>query len=222
MFESLGSTVLGERYLLVGVDLPGTGRSLPLNEPLTLHKAAALVAGVAQQEESSVIVGHSVGSIVASLAASAPGSQIRSVLSIEGNLTLADAYFSGSAAKYSSAALFREAFLARLDDMATDNPTISRYRHQVALADPQSIWELGTDTHRWSQVYHPGEVLTSSATDIHYLYNRANTPADSLEWLADQTIPQHELDGASHWKAVDQPDLMAHHLLAALGDPIAA
>ena len=220
MFEALEPTPLGDRYSLVAVDLPGTGQSPPLDESLTLANAAALVADVAEREAASVIVGHSVGSIVASLAAKRPGSPIQTVLSIEGNLTLADAYFSGSAADYSSASSFREAFLARLDEMAVGNPTLGRYRDQVALADPQSIWELGCDTHRWSVEHHPGEVLASSAPDVHYLLNPDNSPTDSLDWLADGGIQQHRLDGASHWKAVDQPGGMARRLLAALGDPV--
>ena len=96
------------------------------------------------------------------------------------------------------------------------NPTITRYRDQVALADPQSIWELGCDTNRWSHAHHPGEVLKSSAPNVQFLHNPENMPADSLVWLSNQTFRQHELEVASHWTAVDHPDLMARHLLAAL------
>ena len=184
MFEALGRTVLGDHHAILGVDLPGTGFSSPLEERLTLPVAADLVADVVRQEEAEIIAGHSVGSAVASLAAQLPSSSIRTVLSIEGNLTPADAYFSGSAAGYESPSLFHAAFLARLDEMARDSPTIQRYREQVAAADPRSIWELGCDVAEWSRSQQPGDVLARSAERVRYLFNPDNTPAESLDPLA--------------------------------------
>ncbi len=216
MFEALGETVLGDRYAILAVDLPGTGLSSPRAERLTLFVAADLVADVVRQEAARVIAGHSVGSIVASLAAQVPGSSIHTVLSIEGNLTPADAYFSGSAAEYESAAEFHAAFLARLDEMSAGKPTIQRYREQVAAADPCSIWELGCDVAEWSRAQQPGDVLVSSAERVRYLYNPDNTPPESLDWLHDNEIVSIRIDGASHWGAVDQPDLMAQKLLEAI------
>ena len=216
MFEALGETVLGDHYAILGVDLPGTGLSSPREERLTLRVAADLVADVVREEEAAIVAGHSVGSIVASLAAQVPGSSIRTVLSIEGNLTSADAYFSGSAAKYESAAVFHAAFGARLDEMTADSPTIRRYREQVAAADPRSIWELGCDVAEWSRTEQPGDVLVRSAERVRYLFNPDNTPAESLDWLHDNELVSIRLDGASHWMAVDQPDLMAEKLLEAI------
>jgi pimeloyl-ACP methyl ester carboxylesterase len=216
MFEALDGTELGRRHALVGVDLPGTGGSRPLDRPLTLQVAAEHVAEVVSAEDARVIVGHSVGSIVASLAAYLPDSPIRTVLSLEGNLTAADAYFSGSAAGYDDAATFRAGLLARLGELAVDDPTISRYRDQVASADPQSIWELGCDTAEWSATRQPGEVLARSAETVRYLHNPSNTPEQSLRWLAENELTTIQLDGASHWAPVDQPDLTAQKLLDAL------
>ncbi len=218
MFEALGVTVLGDEYAILGVDLPGTGLSSPREERLTLPVAADLVADVVRQEKATIIAAHSVGSIVASLAAQVSGSSIDTVLAIEGNLTPADAYFSGSAAEYESADVFHAAFLARLDGMTAANPAIERYREQVAAADPRSIWELGCDVADWSQSQQPGDVLVRSAERVRYLYNPNNTPAESRAWLRDNEIMSIRLDGASHWAAVDQPELLAHKLLEAIAD----
>ena len=216
MFEPLGPTALGRRFSLVGVDLPGTGQSPPMEGALALQAAAQVVADVVTAERASILVGHSVGSIVASLAALRPASPVDTVVSIEGNLTAADAYFSGSAAGYGNASAFHLAFLERLDRMANGDPTLRRYRDQVAAADPQSIWELGCDTYAWSRTNHPGEVLLAAAENVRYLYNPANMPPESVEWLHVQPVNTVRLDGASHWKMVDQTDLMASKLLEAL------
>ncbi|MEM9041041.1 MAG: alpha/beta hydrolase, partial [Actinomycetota bacterium] len=195
MFESLDRTALGQRYSLIAVDLPGTGRSAALDRRLTVSAAADAVREVAVRAGAKTIVGHSVGSIVASLVAPQTNS-IDTVISIEGNLTLDDAYFSGSAAEYESASTFRVRFLERLGAMAVDNPTLERYRDQIAIADAQSIWELGSDTDAWSRRNHPGEVLARSASRVSYLYNPENTPAASRRWLDESDRATLRLENA--------------------------
>ncbi len=216
MFELLGSTELGRRFALHAVDLPGTGSSTTLDQPLTLDRAAALVADVVSQTSAQTIVGHSVGSIVASLAADTPGSSIDTVISIEGNLTPADAYFSGSAAQYESPDTFHAAFLARLAERAADDEVVRRYRDQAAIADPTSIWEMGSDTHRFSHEQSAGELLARCAKRVHYLYNPDNTPDDSIQWLRDHDLAATILEGTTHWPTVDQPDLVATKILDCL------
>lgn len=216
MFERLGSTKLGRTFALHALDLPGTGESAPLDEPLTLGRAAALVAEVVNQTSARIIIGHSVGSIVASLAADLPGSSIDTMISIEGNLTPADAYFSGSAASYESPEVFHAAFLARLAERATDDAVLRGYHDRVAIADSTSIWEMGGDTHHFSLEQSPGDVLARCAEHVHYLYNPDNTPDDSIRWLGDHELASTILEGASHWPTTDQPDLVADTILARL------
>jgi pimeloyl-ACP methyl ester carboxylesterase len=217
MFELLGSTELGRRFALHAVDLPGMGGSSPLDEPLTLDRAAAVVADVVNRTAARTIVGHSVGSIVASLAADAPDSSIDTVISIEGNLTPADAYFSGSAAQFESPDEFHAAFLARLSEMAADDEVVRRYRDQAAIADSTSIWEMGSDTHHFSRKQSPGEVLARSAEHVHYLYNPDKTPDDSIQWLREHELAATILEGTTHWPTVDQPNLIANTILDCLG-----
>lgn len=219
MFEPLASTALGRRYSLVLPDLPGFGEATPVAGELSLEVCAELIDQVIRQDEARIVIGHSLGSIVASLAASQPASPIETIISIEGNLTPEDAYFSGSAAKYDDPESFRSAFLARLADMAVDNRTMARYRSEVAKADPKSLWELGCASHRFSTSRVPGEVLALSARQVHYMYNPDNTPKVTLEWLRKNPIPRTLLPGASHWKMVDQPDLLADKILAVLAEP---
>lgn len=104
-----------------------------------------------------------------------------------------------------------------MDELAQGSEVVRRYRNEVAGADARSLWELGCDAHRFSSVRSPGEVLQAAAPRVHYLYNPDNTPAATIEWLADhQELARLQLPGASHWMMVDQPQLLAQRIVSIL------
>lgn len=215
MFEPLAQTDLTSRYRLIAIDLPGFADAPPLKGPATLEAMADVVQEVASAENARILVGHSVASIIASLAARRMAAKVDTIISLEGNLTAEDAYFSGTAADYDNASEFRQAFLARLDEIAEDQPIFARYRSMVARADPQALWELGCDARRFSLENVPGEILTESS-DVCYLYNPENCAEVSLEWLQRSPIKGIRMDGATHWPSVDQPHRLADTILEAL------
>ncbi len=214
MFEGLMNTHLAQTYRLLPVNLPGFGAPA-LRSRTTLDALAEFVAERAAQADAKIIVAHSVASIIASLAARLPGCPLKTIISLEGNITAEDAYFSGTAADYDDPAEFRTAFLERLDQMATDAPVIARYRQSVSKADPLALWQLGTDARRFSSQHVPGDVLKSSGNVI-YLYNPRNCPESTLQWLEDNPIERIVLENATHWKSVDQPDQLANKIAGAL------
>lgn len=214
MYAGLQGTALAERHRLHAIDLPGFAGT-PRLPHTSLEALAAHVDAIARAEHADTVVAHSVASIIASLAARRAGSTIRRIVSLEGNLTAADAYFSGSAADYRDAASFRAAFLARLDALATSNPVLGRYRAMVARADPVALWELGCDAHRFSQAHVPGALL-QTLEDVWYLYNPANCPPQTLAWLDRHPIKRIVMANASHWKSVDQPAELSAKVLEAL------
>ena len=213
MFDALPDTELAERFEVMPLDLPGFGRAAA--GETSLSSLAGFVAEKAVETGAEIVVAHSVASIVASLAARRPGCPLKTILSLEGNLTADDAYFSGTAADYDSPAAFRAAFLARLDRMAETSPEIARYRREVAQADPRALWELGRDARRFSERYHPGEILRDAAAAV-YLYNPDNCPETTLAWLRDHDLPRLLLDNATHWKSVSQPRELARKIGQAL------
>lgn len=218
-YEGLGKTVLVEDYKLIAVDLPGSGNAESESQPLDLDRAAQLVAAVVVEHDARIVIGHSLGSIVASLAARRTTPQVHTVISIEGNLTPEDAYFSGSAAQFATPEQFRIEFLARLDELAEESDVVRRYRNEVAGADARCLWELGRDAYRFSSTRSPGDLLLTAAPRVHYIYNPANTPAETIEWLADhQELARSQFPGASHWVMVDQPQQLARRILTILDD----
>lgn len=214
MYEGLRNTPLAGAWRLLPLNLPGFGAPA-LEGGTSLAALARVVADEAEKAGATVIVAHSVASIIASLAATLPDCPITTIISLEGNLTAEDAYFSGTAAGYDTADAFRAAFLDHLQEMAAGSPVIARYREVVSKADPVALWQLGSDAHHFSVCNVPGDVL-SKAARVTYFYNPDNCPEATLRWLDEHPMDRVLLAGASHWPSVDQPDVLADRIAEAL------
>ncbi len=214
MYDALKDTDLSRSHNLIPLNMPGFGAPAR-NGDTTLLTLATFVNNAAKQSGARTVVAHSVASIIASLAATGPGSTIKNIISLEGNLTPEDAYFSGSAADYDSPKSFHAAFLMRLKNMAAGDGILQRYYETVNKADPLALWQLGVDAKRFSVSNHPGEVLASSA-DVTYIYNPENCPESSIKWLENSSLNSHVLHEASHWPSVDKPVQLAEIISLAL------
>lgn len=216
VYDGLRQTRLAEVVDLQLLNLPGFGAPR-LAGATTLAALGFFVAGQARTLGVEYVVAHSLASIIASLAVGFPGSPLKAIVSLEGNLTAADAWFSGRAADHPNPAAFRTALLARLDASLESRPDLVRYRDCVARADPQALWELGCDARAFSDKVAPGDLLRSVG-HVHYLYNPDNLPTESLEWLDANPIPRTVAAGASHSIAVDQPEVLSDFLLNLFGE----
>lgn len=220
VYEPLVRTPLIERFRLVLTELPGFGGAEPLPGPTTLEALAAYVADLARRESAAVLIAHSLASVTASLAARRAPDVIKAIVSLEGNLTPADAYHSGTAADFDDADAFKAAFLKRLDGIGLTDAGIPRFRRAVERADPAALWGLGRDARAFSRAHEPGAVLLERARVV-YLYDENNTPPQTLAWIAAHKIDARRLDGVSHWMACEQPETTAAAILAAFDRPAA-
>lgn len=214
MYAPLLATPLAEAYELIPMDLPGFGAPA-LDGTTSLDALAEVVANRAAEEKATVIVAHSVASIIASLAAGKAACPITTIVSLEGNITAEDAYFSGTAADFETLESFRRAFLNRLITMAETDPIIARYRERVERANMCALWQLGCDARRFSEARVPGDVLRESA-EIVYFYNPSNCPASTVAWLEQADFKRVQLPGASHWPSIDQPIVLAAKIVDSL------
>lgn len=204
MFDGLRITAEADRIDFVPVDLPGFGTDSQAET--NLEAMAGFVLNVCRERGARTLMAHSVASIIASLAAEKSQGDIENIVSLEGNLTADDAYFSGTAADFDNPIKFQAAFLERLS--GNDGPIIAAYRDRVALADANALWKLGCDARKFSTKHSPGDLLMRSAR-ILYLHNPKNCPEASIAWLEKSGLENTLLEGASHWPTVDQPDRVA-------------
>ena len=210
MYAPLVEAARGSAVLPLPIDLPGFGA--PADGAITLDRLADHVARACERTGARAIIAHSVASIVATLAAERSAGRVRAIVSLEGNLTAEDAYFSGTAADHPDPDVFRQVFLARLDAPATGDPIVAGYRRRVARADPRALWELGRDARAFSEREHPGERLAGAADTVVYVHEPANCPKASMAWLRTSSLAPVRLVGASHWPTVDRPRELARIL----------
>ena len=206
MFDPLFSTALSDKVRLLPLALPGFGAP-PLAET-TLEALADFVATKAKQEKASYLIGHSVASIIASMAADRLDGQIIRHFSLEGNLTDKDAYFSGKAAQFASAGDFMDYCKIRNSNADPDDAILMRYWQRVVTSDASALWQLGLSAFRYSQKAVPGDLL-QRASPVTYLYNPDNLHSDSLAYLNAFALDRAELAGASHWPTLDQPEAVS-------------
>jgi len=216
MYVPLTATALAHDYALTPHNFPGFGA--PLDGPVSLQSFADSLNAKARATGATAVIAHSVASITASIAASAADSPITQILSLEGNLTAEDAYFSGKAKDYSDGEVFKAAFLAELERPARDIPVIDRYRRQVMRADADALLALGQDAYAFSDAQHPGDYLQHSA-DVTYIFNPDNCPDISMAWLAQSGMRSVHLAGASHWPTLDHPTGLARAVADILAKP---
>ncbi len=215
--QPLFATPLANRFGLFVPDLPGFGASPPLPGECSLDRLAAAVASLIDRHTPDGplgLVGHSLGAAVAVRAARRLERRVGALLSIEGNLTEADAYFSGRAALFDAP----DAFKARHDEavwrLAQGDATLRRYFASLAFADAGALWQLGRDAARASRGDGLGAEYRALLCPTLYCWSGASTPEATQHYLRTHRIAEHRYEGAGHWPTVETPAEIA----AVLGD----
>ncbi len=204
-FESSVSSLPGYAHVLV--DLPGCGRSPWPDVAPSIEEVADLLARWLEEDPPAVLVGHSLGGVIATLVAER--TSVRGVVDIDGNITEGDCSFSARAAAYAlddfvarGLALFRDEILA----MAATRPELRAYHAALSFASPAVF-------HR-----HARELVDMSGTntlavrlaalDVPVVFI-AGVPdgicADSVAELHQHGVSVAALEPAGHWVYLDQP-----------------
>jgi pimeloyl-ACP methyl ester carboxylesterase len=211
-FMPLLSTPLAESFRLIVIDLAGFGASPRQDNVLTISQHADAVCAVARSmglPGPIGLVGHSVGSMIAVEVASRLDGLFGGLFSIEGNLTAEDAYFSGRAAEFHDAYLFKQRFLDDLWNMAQTQQILRRYYATAVFADPVAMWELGRDARLYSCANASGDAYRRVQPSLYY-WSSESTTAMTKSWIVGSGLPHREFGDASHWPMIDRPIEVAH------------
>jgi len=210
-FTPLAASALADDFEVVACDLPGFGASPPSPGEATIDECAAFVvrlAGALSPDRPYFLIAHSVGSPIAVRAASAQPDRVRALVSIEGNLTVEDAYFSGRAASYDDPQTFKAAFEDVVWVMAQDDKGLLRYHRAVRSADARSMWQLGRDAVRAGSADGFGaayRALADAGVRSLYLWGKHNTSSQTAAFVGRHALANSAFTASGHWKSVDAP-----------------
>jgi pimeloyl-ACP methyl ester carboxylesterase len=211
VFEPLFTTALCASYQLFAPDWSNVRRARPL-EAVQLDSLAVSVAEtVVQHAPHGLIglVGHSLGAAIAVRAARRLG-RAAGVFSIEGNLTAADAYFSGRAAAFDSPEAYRDHLLALVANLAESagasgrRDALLRYRESLRRAAPEALWDVGRSAADASRDDGLGREYRALGMPHLYFWSRESTSAATREYLRKHALPNREFSGG-HWPMLEQP-----------------
>jgi pimeloyl-ACP methyl ester carboxylesterase len=216
-FGPLLESDLSRDFDLLAPDWPGTG---------TVehdHDLAGLASWLRQTIAAHTpglpvgFVGHSLGAAVA-VKAVRRIERPAGLLSIEGNLTEADAYFSGQAADFDDPEEFRTHLMSRIGEL-TERATSSRraallrYRASLARTDARTLWTIGRAAKAASRGDALGEEYRTLRVPSLYLWSLESAPAETQAFIRDHRL-RNQVIATGHWPMIEQPDATAHHIRA--------
>jgi len=204
-FRESFASGLAELARVFVFDPPGHGASPALPQGLTIEGAARLWRDLVARLSAGravVLVGHSMAGIIATSTAQLMRHSPVLVVSIEGNLTRQDAYFTGLAAQFDRPQAFHAAFRSSILRRARRDETMRRFVSSLEFADPLTLWTLGRSVHDYDD---PGAGFRRlECPKIHY-WDAATTSKSAQLYLTRHRIPQRRLDGLGHWPMVKSP-----------------
>ncbi|MEM6454267.1 MAG: alpha/beta hydrolase [Acidobacteriota bacterium] len=228
--SSLGfEAVIGDDRLAdwrhLAPDLPGYGKtawpdaSVDADGRSLAAHVEALVAWLDALGETApvVVVGHSMGGVIAVMLAERHPTRVRAMVDVEGNVSLDDCGYSRRFGAYETVdALLPDAHAALLDDiyrMGVDDPAHRAYHVSLRLCDPRTLHRNSLDLVQQSSTerLEPAQTLArrrgALSTPLHYLYGAPRgTGARSRAMLDDAGVAYEAIDDAGHWPFLDQHD----------------
>ncbi len=187
-------------------DPPGQGASPPRTNGLTIPEYAALWKELIDHYSGSrpvVLAGHSMASIVAVETVALMENKPLMVVSVEGNLIKADAFFTGQAANYDTPEEFYAFFTKEILKRVGKGRVPMRYFSSLQFADPLTIWTLGRSVLEYRT---PGQDLMDLACPYICYWDSKSVPPESKEFILNNNVRNRELDGMGHWPMVHSPE----------------
>lgn len=207
----------------VVVDLPGYGRSAWTDRVASLEQLAdhlAVWVGASFRRCPPVLVGHSMGGVVALLAAERHPDAFRAVVDVDGNKSTEDCAFSGRAAKLSLAEFVGGGFDAMIDDIFEQGLSEAAHRGYYAslrLCDPRAYHAHSLELVGLSEGGKLAKRLAALGRPKIYVAGKPGGACErSLELLREADVPTSVIAPSGHWPFLDQPEAFADVLAAFL------
>jgi pimeloyl-ACP methyl ester carboxylesterase len=197
-------------HRLLAMDLPGFGVSPRQLGGLTIDSAADLLHSIIieiSKNASLVFVAHSMGSLIASRLCQCMDARVRLFISVEGNLTQDDTFFSAKALQFDSPAAFYAALIESVMALTIRGDAFQRYYASLRFADPLSIWTLARSGAEATGQTAAGLEFQALSCPKLYYWGDQSTPCATQEFIRLKKLPIRCFRGAGHWPMVEVPDI---------------
>ncbi|HDS45961.1 MAG TPA: alpha/beta hydrolase [Methanomicrobia archaeon] len=207
-------------YTLLTFDLPGCGDS-PYPETLALDiddlvEITHLVLSALQVKEI-ILVGHSMGGLVALLYTERFRNNVRGFINVEGNLSAEDCFFSRRVAQSDFSGFTRTVFTELKDRMKhAENSGFREYAADLEKADKKAYYDYSPSLVEYSDT---GELLDRyCALDVPklFIYGAENRSLSYLPRLTERGCALGEIPASNHFPFHDNPTAFYHAIVSFL------
>lgn len=194
------------------LDMRGYGASQPAAAPLTLVEHARHLAP-ALQRQRTVLIGHSMGGVVATYLAPLLGRNLAGFINIEGNISAADCTYSARIAYEDRATFVAEGFGRLCDEVSADgenDAALALYAQSLRRAEPAQLHLNATELVAASNAKTLAALMGAlSVETIYLLGSPRGTGPRSRELLDKAGVSWLAIPSAGHWPFIDQTSFCA-------------
>ncbi|MEM6726386.1 MAG: alpha/beta hydrolase, partial [Bacteroidota bacterium] len=150
-----------------------------------------------------VIVAHSLGALIGTWICQLLADRIQYFFNIEGNLTLADGYFSSKPLGFDTAEAFANAFRKDIAEKADTAEIYHRYFSSLKVASPEGMRNWSFSSQKFIRDNQCG--LEFAALHCHklYIWGDVDTPLETQSFIKAHQIPNKLYSGIGHWHMIE-------------------
>lgn len=201
---------------LFAVDMPGFGRTLPVEgEALGVEALATQVASVVRETVGTqriVLVGHSIGGVIATLLAEQEPPWLAGVVNVEGNLTEGDCFISRPAVSAPDFDQWFEEFSDRIYREGGNKQAMRNFAVGLRLTHRPTYLAACQSLVRVSEHDAIGQRYARLAIPRVCYYGTIDFTEASQQLLAQQSLPSVTFEGVGHWLITEAAEDFYRHL----------
>lgn len=211
-FEALLDDPRLGRWRHLAADMPGYGKCPWAPRPLSLEEHADYLARWMEWavDAPAILLGHSMGGVIATLLAERHPRSVRAFLNVEGNLSLGDCHFSSRAAGQAAATFVASGMDHLLDELYQEGRkdlAVRTYFPSVRICDPRAYHRNSTELVQVSRTERLAARMAELEIPKLYLSGvPRGTGERSRRLLEEAGLPWRGIEGSGHWPFLDQKD----------------